>query len=449
MVNTCGFVEAAKKDSIDTAARPPPARRRPTKAVVAVGCLAERYGAELAEALPEADAVLGFDDYAGDRRPAATTCSPAARTPPHAPARPAHAAAARASRAVQPRRRACRSRGRRPARRHGPASARGAAPAGWTTGRSRRSSSPPGATGAARSAPSRPSAARSSPGRPTRCWPRRAGSPSRASASWCWSARTPPPTARTSATCGCWRQLLPELAAVDGHRPGPGVLPAAGRDPARRWSRSLAGTPGVAPYFDLSFQHASAPVLRRMRRFGDTDRSSALLDQVRALAPAAGIRSNVIVGFPGETEAGRRRAERFLTAARLDAIGVFGYSDEDGTEAAGFDGKLRAGRDRPRGCARMSRAGRRADGPARRGAAGRDRRGAGRGGHRRRRARAGPRTRRPRSTARRCSPARRSDVRVGDLVRAEVTGTAGVDLAAAPGGRRDRRPGGRRRASAR
>ena len=65
LVNTCGFVEAAKKDSIDTllAAADLKADGRP-QAVVAVGCLAERYGAELAESLPEADAVLGFDDYA-------------------------------------------------------------------------------------------------------------------------------------------------------------------------------------------------------------------------------------------------------------------------------------------------------------------------------------------------------------------------------------------------
>ena len=65
MVNTCGFVEAAKKDSVDTllAGRRPQGRPGSTQAVVAVGCLAERYGKELADSLPEADAVLGFDDY--------------------------------------------------------------------------------------------------------------------------------------------------------------------------------------------------------------------------------------------------------------------------------------------------------------------------------------------------------------------------------------------------
>src|SRR6478609_6058709 len=64
VVNTCGFVEAAKKDSVDTLLAAADLKESgTTQAVVAVGCLAERYGAELAESLPEADAVLGFDDY--------------------------------------------------------------------------------------------------------------------------------------------------------------------------------------------------------------------------------------------------------------------------------------------------------------------------------------------------------------------------------------------------
>jgi tRNA A37 methylthiotransferase MiaB len=98
----------------------------------------------------------------------------------------------------------------------------------------------------------------------------------------------------------------------------------------------------VAPYFDLSFQHSSEPVLRRMRRFGSTDRFLELLASARELAPAAGARSNFIVGFPGETRQDVAELTRFLTEARLDAIGVFDYSDEDGTEAAGLPGKVSA-----------------------------------------------------------------------------------------------------------
>lgn len=104
----------------------------------------------------------------------------------------------------------------------------------------------------------------------------------------------------------------------------------------------LTSTPKVAPYFDLSFQHSAPGVLRAMRRFGDTDRFLELLDTIRNKAPQAGARSNFIVGFPGETEADLAELERFLTGARLDAIGVFGYSDEEGTEAVGYENKLDA-----------------------------------------------------------------------------------------------------------
>jgi hypothetical protein len=135
--------------------------------------------------------------------------------------------------------------------------------------------------------------------------------------------------------------LLPELAAVPGvERVRVSYLQPAETRPGL--VAALAGTPGVAPYFDLSFQHASGPVLRRMRRFGSTGRFLELLASVRELAAEAGARSNVIVGFPGETRADVDELVRFLEAARLDAVGVFSYSDEDGTEAAGMPGKVGA-----------------------------------------------------------------------------------------------------------
>jgi tRNA A37 methylthiotransferase MiaB len=77
-----------------------------------------------------------------------------------------------------------------------------------------------------------------------------------------------------------------------------------------------------------------------MRRFGGTDRFLDLIGAIRERVPAAGVRSNFIVGFPGETEADVAELERFLTAARLDAVGVFGYSDEEGTEAVGLPDKV-------------------------------------------------------------------------------------------------------------
>jgi MiaB/RimO family radical SAM methylthiotransferase len=133
--------------------------------------------------------------------------------------------------------------------------------------------------------------------------------------------------------------LIPRLARVEGiGRVRVSYLQPAETRPGL--VKAIATTPGVADYFDLSFQHSSETVLRRMRRFGSTDSFLALTGQIRELSPAAGIRTNVIVGFPGETEEDLAELERFLVGARMDAVGVFGYSDEDGTEAETLDGKL-------------------------------------------------------------------------------------------------------------
>jgi tRNA A37 methylthiotransferase MiaB len=77
-----------------------------------------------------------------------------------------------------------------------------------------------------------------------------------------------------------------------------------------------------------------------MRRFGDATSFLGLVEEFRRADPAIGVRSNVIVGFPGETEADVELLADFLTEARLDAVGVFGYSDEEGTEGAGLPDKL-------------------------------------------------------------------------------------------------------------
>ena len=74
-----------------------------------------------------------------------------------------------------------------------------------------------------------------------------------------------------------------------------------------------------------------------MRRFGSAESFLGLLESIRRLAPTAGIRSNVICGFPGETETDVQVLSEFLAAAELDAIGVFGYSAEEGTEASRLD----------------------------------------------------------------------------------------------------------------
>lgn len=132
-------------------------------------------------------------------------------------------------------------------------------------------------------------------------------------------------------------KLLPRLTAVVDRVRVNYLQPAELRPSLLE---TIAGTPGVAPYFDLSFQHASGAVLRRMRRFGDRERFLQLLEKIRAAAPEAGVRSNFIAGFPGETDAEFAEVKRFLEEGRLDVAGVFGYSDEDGTEAVGLPGKV-------------------------------------------------------------------------------------------------------------
>ncbi|HEX7276981.1 MAG TPA: radical SAM protein, partial [Acidimicrobiales bacterium] len=97
------------------------------------------------------------------------------------------------------------------------------------------------------------------------------------------------------------------------------------------------------PYFDLSLQHVSRPLLRRMRRWGDGDRFLERIDRIRSIEPEAALRSNFIVGYPGETEADHDALLDFVRAARVDWCGFFAYSAEDGTYAAGLDGAVDEG----------------------------------------------------------------------------------------------------------
>ncbi len=334
VVNTCGFIEAAKKDSIDTllAAHDSGAK------VVAAGCMAERYGRELAEALPEADAVIGFDDYAaiGERLDDVL----AGR------AREAHTPRDRRTLLpITPVERASSARPAIPG--HGDELPEGVAPASGPRVLRRRLGGGPVAPLKLASGCDR---------RCTFCAiPAFRGAyvsrpPGEVLEEARWLAghgvREVVLVSENSTSYGkdlgdlrALERLLPELAAVDGlDRVRVSYLQPAETRPGL--IEVICGTPGVAPYFDLSFQHASGPVLRSMRRFGDGDRFLELLDRIRRLAPEAGVRSNFIVGFPGESEDDFEELAQFLIAARLDAIGVFGYSDEDGTEAASLDGKL-------------------------------------------------------------------------------------------------------------
>ena len=94
------------------------------------------------------------------------------------------------------------------------------------------------------------------------------------------------------------------------------------------------------PYFDLSLQHVSKPLLRRMRRWGDGTRFRRRIDEIRRREPAAVFRSNFIVGYPGETERDHDELLRFVEAVELDWCGFFAFSREDGTYAADLDAQV-------------------------------------------------------------------------------------------------------------
>ncbi len=93
-------------------------------------------------------------------------------------------------------------------------------------------------------------------------------------------------------------------------------------------------------YFDLSLQHVSAPLLRRMRRVGSAEKYIAKIAAIRKNYPDAVFRSNFIVGYPGETEEDHDLLLEFLKEVRLDWVGFFAFSNEDGTYATGLDGHL-------------------------------------------------------------------------------------------------------------
>jgi len=333
VVNTCGFIDSAKKDSIDTLLAAADSGAK----VVAAGCMAERYGAELAEALPEASAVISFDDYAeiGGRLDDVLDGRPLT---PHTPRD------RRTLLPISPVERAAAPRSHIPG--HG-ALPDGVAPASGPRVLRKRLDESPVASLKLASGCDR---------RCTFCAiPAFRGAyvsrdPDELVAEAEWLAhrgvRELVLVSENSTSYGkdlgdlrALEKLLPRLAAVEGvERVRASYLQPAELRPGL--IDVIAGTEGIAAYFDLSFQHASGPVLRRMRRFGDPDRFLGLLESIRERAPEAGVRSNFIVGFPGETDKEFGELVGFLEQARLDVIGVFGYSDEDGTEAAGFDGKL-------------------------------------------------------------------------------------------------------------
>jgi len=297
VVNTCAFVEEARQESIDVilgldSARAPGAR------LVVTGCMAERYGAELAEALPEVDAVSGFGQ-------------PITGVPVLLSAKPAGAAAV---------------------------------PVFDLLNLPRPRSTAPWAY------------VKVAEGCDRAC-------------GFCAI-----PSFRGKQRSRSIDDILVEVDQLDvrevvlvaqdlaafGRDQGVGersIVPLV-EQVARRTDRvrllylypsdltdslidAVLAT-GV-PYFDLSLQHVSAPLLRRMRRWGDGDRFLSRIADIRRREPAAAFRSNFIVGYPGETESDHDELLGFVEAAQLDWCGFFSFSREDGTYAADLDGVVPEG----------------------------------------------------------------------------------------------------------
>lgn len=337
MVNTCGFITQAKQESVDVLLEAADLKAEGrTQAVVAVGCMAERYGADLAAELPEAD-ILGFDDY-DDIAARLQGILNGVHPTPHVP---------RDRRELLP---------ITPVERQ--AAAAGIVVPGVTTGESRAPASGP------RDFRRRLSGAPSAPLKIASGCDRRCAFCAIPSFRGSYVSRTIDDIvaeARWMAEQGVREAfLVSENTSSYGKDLGPGqdlesLLVALDGVQGLPWVRvsylqpaeirpglveTMGRLDGVVDYFDLSFQHAAPDVLRRMRRFGDPESFLGLVEQVRIVAPRAGIRANVIAGFPGETERDVELLADFLRAARLDVCGVFAYSDEDGTEGVDLDGHL-------------------------------------------------------------------------------------------------------------
>ena len=322
VINTCGFIESAKKDSVDALLEAHSLKTNgTTKAVVAVGCMAERYGDELSDALPEADAILGFDDYK-DISLRLQTIIGGGSIAAHKP---------KDRRALLPIAPADRQNLIAPVEKFQRKRLDNApiAPLKIASGCDRRCSfcAIPMFRGSFVSR------------RPTEIIEEAKWLAGQGVSELFLVSENTTSYGKDFRDLRVLENMLPEIASISGvERIRLSYLQPAEMRPSL--IQAMISVPKVVPYFDLSFQHASPTVLRRMRRFGDTEAFLNLISQIRALSPQAGIRSNVIVGFPGETEEEFEELVNFLSQARLDAIGVFGYSDEDKTEALELSDKV-------------------------------------------------------------------------------------------------------------
>jgi ribosomal protein S12 methylthiotransferase len=298
VVNTCAFVEAARQESIDTALALADLKR-PDARLVVTGCMAERYGTELADALPEADAVVGFAGEGSLSQVVLMGRKPSGVRDLLELPRPKPTTPWAYVKVAEGCDRAC---------------AFCAIPSFRGKQRSRSIDS---IEAEVRSLVDGGVAEIVLVAQDLAWYGRDIGEPG---------------------------SLTPLLRRLDQLAPRGlervrllYLYPSEVKDPLLSTMLELET---VTPYFDLSLQHASAPLLRSMKRWGSGEKFVELIQRIRAAEPDAAFRSSFIVGFPGETEADHDQLLTFLREVRLDWAGFFPFSPEDGTPAADYDGHI-------------------------------------------------------------------------------------------------------------
>ena len=288
VVNTCAFIEAAREESIDTILALA-AARRPGARLVVTGCLAERAGDELAEALPEVDAVAGFGvPVTLGRKGAAVPSFDLLNLP-----RPRSSAPWAYVKVAEGCDRTC---------------GFCAIPSFRGPQRSRTEESILAEVEALEVAE---------------------------------IVLVAQDLASYGRDVGRKGAIIPLVEAVAARVARTRLLYLYPSELDDRLVDTICAT-GV-PYFDLSLQHASKPLLRRMRRWGDGERFFRRIESIRTREPTAAFRSSFIVGYPGETEKDHDVLLRFVEEAQLDWAGFFSYSPEEGTLAATLDGAVGEG----------------------------------------------------------------------------------------------------------
>jgi ribosomal protein S12 methylthiotransferase len=305
VVNTCAFIDAARAESVDVVLAM--AERRPDGArLVVTGCMAERYGEELAEALPEVDAVAGF----GVPLTAPSNAVPVSLGPTRGPTSTASVPALDLLELPRP-------------------------------------------------APSAPWAyVKVAEGCDKACGfcaipsfrgPQRSRSEASVLAEVeglaAAGVREVVLVAQDLASYGRdqgvgERRLVELVGSVSTLVERVRLLYLYPSDLTDRLVDAICATD--VPYFDLSLQHVAPALVRRMRRWGDGERFLERIEAIRRREPRAALRSSFIVGYPGETEEHHDALLRFVEEAQLDWCGLFAYSREEGTHAAGLDGEVPA-----------------------------------------------------------------------------------------------------------